>query len=77
MQFRQFLTLGQILITSYFCVDQQVIKQLMKKNVTLEFSRDRKSMSVYCTPAKGDGGAKMFVKASFPLSPGFHILSDH
>uniref|UniRef100_A0AAQ6A1B5 Calcium-transporting ATPase n=1 Tax=Amphiprion ocellaris TaxID=80972 RepID=A0AAQ6A1B5_AMPOC len=41
-----------------------VIKQLMKKNFTLEFSRDRKSMSVYCTPAKGDGGAKMFVKGA-------------
>merc|ERR1711970_1532351 len=41
-----------------------VIKQLMKKNFTLEFSRDRKSMSAYCTPAKGDGGAKMFVKGA-------------
>ncbi|XP_022076293.1 ATPase sarcoplasmic/endoplasmic reticulum Ca2+ transporting 1, like isoform X1 [Acanthochromis polyacanthus] len=41
-----------------------VIKQLMKKNFTLEFSRDRKSMSVYCTPGKGDGGAKMFVKGA-------------
>ncbi|MEQ2287033.1 Sarcoplasmic/endoplasmic reticulum calcium ATPase 1 [Ameca splendens] len=41
-----------------------VIKQLMKKNFTLEFSRDRKSMSVYCTAAKGDGGAKMFVKGA-------------
>ncbi|XP_043959184.1 ATPase sarcoplasmic/endoplasmic reticulum Ca2+ transporting 1, like isoform X2 [Gambusia affinis] len=41
-----------------------VIKQLMKKNFTLEFSRDRKSMSVYCTPAKGDGSAKMFVKGA-------------
>uniref|UniRef100_A0A667WYK0 Calcium-transporting ATPase n=1 Tax=Myripristis murdjan TaxID=586833 RepID=A0A667WYK0_9TELE len=41
-----------------------VVKQLMKKNFTLEFSRDRKSMSVYCTPAKGDGGAKMFVKGA-------------
>ncbi|TKS89849.1 Sarcoplasmic/endoplasmic reticulum calcium ATPase 1 [Collichthys lucidus] len=41
-----------------------VIKHLMKKNVTLEFSRDRKSMSVYCTPTKGDGGAKMFVKGA-------------
>uniref|UniRef100_A0A8C0ICE9 Sarcoplasmic/endoplasmic reticulum calcium ATPase 2 n=1 Tax=Bubo bubo TaxID=30461 RepID=A0A8C0ICE9_BUBBB len=29
-----------------------VIKQLMKKEFTLEFSRDRKSMSVYCTPNK-------------------------
>lgn len=45
-----------------------VIKQLMKKEFTLEFSRDRKSMSVYCTPAKGDGGAKMFVKVSSSLS---------
>ncbi|XP_077959696.1 ATPase sarcoplasmic/endoplasmic reticulum Ca2+ transporting 1, like isoform X2 [Gasterosteus aculeatus] len=41
-----------------------VVKQLMNKNVTLEFSRDRKSMSVYCTPTKGDGGAKMFVKGA-------------
>lgn len=40
----------------------------MKKNFTLEFSRDRKSMSVYCTPSKGDGGAKMFVKVSSWLS---------
>merc|ERR1712112_504959 len=41
-----------------------VIKQLMKKNFTLEFFRDRKSMSAYCTPSKGDGGAKMFVKGA-------------
>ncbi|XP_071395805.1 sarcoplasmic/endoplasmic reticulum calcium ATPase 1 [Centroberyx affinis] len=41
-----------------------VVKQLMKKNFTLEFSRDRKSMSVLCTPAKGDGGNKMFVKGA-------------
>lgn len=57
--------------TSLFFILQQVIKQLMKKNFTLEFSRDRKSMSVYCTPSKGDGGAKMFVKVSahFALHP--------
>jgi len=41
-----------------------VVKQLMNKKFTLEFSRDRKSMSTYCTPAKGDGGAKMFVKGA-------------
>ncbi|XDV44824.1 hypothetical protein PO909_013060 [Leuciscus waleckii] len=41
-----------------------IIKQLMKKNFTLEFSRDRKSMSVYCTPSKGDAGCKMFVKGA-------------
>ena len=41
-----------------------VIKQLMTKNFTLEFSRDRKSMSAYCTPSKNVGGAKMFVKGA-------------
>ncbi|XP_028680052.1 sarcoplasmic/endoplasmic reticulum calcium ATPase 2 [Erpetoichthys calabaricus] len=43
-----------------------VIKQLMKKEFTLEFSRDRKSMSVYCTPNKTRGGSagKMFVKGA-------------
>ncbi|KAJ8364384.1 hypothetical protein SKAU_G00132150 [Synaphobranchus kaupii] len=43
-----------------------VIKQLMKKEFTLEFSRDRKSMSVYCTPAKSRAavGSKMFVKGA-------------
>ncbi|KAM6228836.1 LOW QUALITY PROTEIN: sarcoplasmic/endoplasmic reticulum calcium ATPase 1-like, partial [Spheniscus humboldti] len=44
-----------------------VIKQLMKKEVTLEFSRDRKSMSVYCSPAKASRAAvgnKMFVKGA-------------
>ncbi|XP_061155919.1 sarcoplasmic/endoplasmic reticulum calcium ATPase 1 isoform X1 [Syngnathus typhle] len=40
-----------------------VIKQLMKKDFTLEFSRDRKSMSVYCTPVKPGSQSKMFVKA--------------
>lgn len=37
----------------------------MKKEFTLEFSRDRKSMSVYCSPAKSSRAAvgnKMFVK---------------
>ena len=33
------------------------------KDFTLEFSRDRKSMSCYVTP-KGQGGSKMFVKVS-------------
>ncbi|XP_062855175.1 sarcoplasmic/endoplasmic reticulum calcium ATPase 2 isoform X2 [Trichomycterus rosablanca] len=42
-----------------------VIKQLMKKEFTLEFSRDRKSMSVYCTPSKGKSTtSKMFVKGA-------------
>ncbi|XP_017339510.1 ATPase sarcoplasmic/endoplasmic reticulum Ca2+ transporting 1, like isoform X1 [Ictalurus punctatus] len=41
-----------------------VVKQLMKKNFTLEFSRDRKSMSVYCSPSRGDSGSKMFVKGA-------------
>uniref|UniRef100_A0A8B9JCQ5 P-type Ca(2+) transporter n=1 Tax=Astyanax mexicanus TaxID=7994 RepID=A0A8B9JCQ5_ASTMX len=44
-----------------------VIKQLMKKEFTLEFSRDRKSMSVYCSPgkpSKAPMGNKMFVKGA-------------
>ncbi|KAI5610375.1 sarcoplasmic/endoplasmic reticulum calcium ATPase 2 isoform X1 [Silurus asotus] len=42
-----------------------VIKQLMNKEFTLEFSRDRKSMSVYCTPSKGKSTtSKMFVKGA-------------
>ncbi|MED6267251.1 Sarcoplasmic/endoplasmic reticulum calcium ATPase 2, partial [Characodon lateralis] len=42
-----------------------VIKQLMKKECTLEFSRDRKSMSVYCTPNKSRSTmGKMFVKGA-------------
>ncbi|KAJ8373394.1 hypothetical protein AAFF_G00265210 [Aldrovandia affinis] len=44
-----------------------VIKQLMKKDLTLEFSRDRKSMSVFCSPNKlsrSSSGAKMFVKGA-------------
>ncbi|KAG1967698.1 sarcoplasmic/endoplasmic reticulum calcium ATPase 1 isoform X1 [Pimephales promelas] len=44
-----------------------VIKQLMKKDFTLEFSRDRKSMSAYCSPAKASKapvGNKMFVKGA-------------
>lgn len=46
----------------------QVIKQLMKKELTLEFSRDRKSMSVFCMFNKlspSSSGAKMFVKVCF------------
>ncbi|KAM9788307.1 sarcoplasmic/endoplasmic reticulum calcium ATPase 3 [Neosynchiropus ocellatus] len=45
-----------------------VIKQLMKKDFTLEFSRDRKSMSVYCTPVKPHSSSKMFVKARTTLA---------
>uniref|UniRef100_A0AAQ5XN23 Calcium-transporting ATPase n=1 Tax=Amphiprion ocellaris TaxID=80972 RepID=A0AAQ5XN23_AMPOC len=42
-----------------------VIKQLMKKEFTLEFSRDRKSMSVYCIPNKVRSSVgKMFVKGA-------------
>ncbi|KAJ7994082.1 hypothetical protein DPEC_G00262240 [Dallia pectoralis] len=42
-----------------------VIKQLMKKEFTLEFSRDRKSMSVYCTPNKARSSlGKMFLKGA-------------
>ncbi|XP_056288165.1 sarcoplasmic/endoplasmic reticulum calcium ATPase 2b [Pseudoliparis swirei] len=42
-----------------------VIKQLMKKEFTLEFTRDRKSMSVYCTANKARSSVgKMFVKGA-------------
>ncbi|KAG5284126.1 hypothetical protein AALO_G00023240 [Alosa alosa] len=41
-----------------------VIRQLMKKEFTLEFSRDRKSMSVYCNPTKAGSQSKMFVKGA-------------
>ncbi|MGH0161248.1 UNVERIFIED_CONTAM: hypothetical protein FKN15_060736 [Acipenser sinensis] len=41
-----------------------VIKQLMKKEFTLEFSRDRKSMSAYCSSTKPGSGNKMFVKGA-------------
>ncbi|KAG5263237.1 hypothetical protein AALO_G00284100 [Alosa alosa] len=44
-----------------------VVKQLMRKEFTLEFSRDRKSMSVYCAPAKASKapiGNKMFIKGA-------------
>ncbi|XP_051974113.1 sarcoplasmic/endoplasmic reticulum calcium ATPase 1-like [Xyrauchen texanus] len=41
-----------------------IIKQLMQKKFTLEFSRDRKSMSVYCTPNASKSQSKMFVKGA-------------
>ena len=46
-----------------------IIRQKYKKEFTLEFSRDRKSMSTYVTPVtQGAGGgqqkAKMFVKGA-------------
>uniref|UniRef100_H2ZLD3 Sarcoplasmic/endoplasmic reticulum calcium ATPase 2 n=1 Tax=Ciona savignyi TaxID=51511 RepID=H2ZLD3_CIOSA len=43
----------------------EVIKSMMKKEFTLEFSRDRKSMSAYCRPtAPSSIGPKMFVKGA-------------
>ena len=42
-----------------------VIRQKFKKEFTLEFSRDRKSMSTYVTPNQPTaGGARMFVKGA-------------
>jgi Ca2+ transporting ATPase len=38
------------------------IKSMWKKEATLEFSRDRKSMSVYCAPTQSGATPKMFVK---------------
>uniref|UniRef100_H2ZGA4 Calcium-transporting ATPase n=1 Tax=Ciona savignyi TaxID=51511 RepID=H2ZGA4_CIOSA len=47
------------------CEKMNVIKSMMKKEFTLEFSRDRKSMSAYCRPtAPSSIGPKMFVKGA-------------
>ncbi|KAK7088025.1 hypothetical protein V1264_022001 [Littorina saxatilis] len=48
-------------------VCNQVILDMWRKEFTLEFSRDRKSMSVYCAPNKPTrvpGGARMFAKGA-------------
>lgn len=45
----------------------QALQQRYKKECTLEFSRDRKSMSCYCIPSSMGmvtGGNKMFVKVT-------------
>jgi len=57
-------------VAGTFC--NQAIQRTWKKEFTLEFSRDRKSMSSYCTPIKlafpgaPSGGAKQFVKVHWP-----------
>ena len=51
----------------------------MQKEFTLEFSRDRKSMSVYCTPTRPGlvaQGSKMFVKVGLPDRPGASALLE-
>lgn len=48
---------------SAFCANK--IKSIIKKDFTLEFSRDRKSMSAYCTPLEGTPPQPcMFVKGA-------------
>uniref|UniRef100_A0A0N4Z1V1 Calcium-transporting ATPase n=1 Tax=Parastrongyloides trichosuri TaxID=131310 RepID=A0A0N4Z1V1_PARTI len=42
----------------------RVMQQKWDKKFTLEFSRDRKSMSSYCVPTSGSSGPKMFVKGA-------------
>jgi P-type Ca2+ transporter type 2A len=49
----------------------QALQKLWHKDFTLEFSRDRKSMSCYCTPAdtsKVGTTPKMFVKVSMSFN---------
>lgn len=51
----------------------------MRKEFTLEFSRDRKSMSVYCTPTSpglAAQGSKMFVKVGPGASARVESLGD-
>jgi P-type Ca2+ transporter type 2A len=45
-------------------VCNRVIQQKWQKEFTLEFSRDRKAMSVFCVPAVSNSGARMFVKVT-------------
>lgn len=48
----------------------QHIQTMWKKEFTLEFSRDRKSMSSYCVPLKATKlgpGSKQFVKVCQPI----------
>lgn len=50
-------------------VCNQALQSCWKKDFTLEFSRDRKSMSCFCQPLKVTKlgpGPKMFVKVSTP-----------
>ncbi|XP_062895806.1 sarcoplasmic/endoplasmic reticulum calcium ATPase 2-like [Mobula hypostoma] len=56
--------LGKVARANACC---SLFKQLMKKEVTLEFSRDRKSMSVICSPNKptrSAQGSRMFIKGA-------------
>lgn len=65
----------------------QVVLNMWRKEFTLEFSRDRKSMSVYCSPnkpTKTASGVKMFCKVRVPgehtihkCLPGIHFLDEH
>ena len=59
----------------------QNIQSMWKKEFTLEFSRDRKSMSSYCTPIKQTklaAGPKQFVKVRYLFTShqrlGFFII---
>lgn len=45
-------------------VANRAIQQMWRKEFTLEFSRDRKSMSAYCNPTQEGASAKMFVKGA-------------
>lgn len=45
-------------------VCNRVIQTMWKKECTLEFSRDRKSMSAYVSPTKAGASCKMFVKGA-------------
>ena len=46
------------------CAVFNAVQDEYEKEFTLEFSRDRKSMSVYCRPREGEAKPVMFVKVS-------------
>ena len=57
-------------------VVNQGISSMWKKEFTLEFSRDRKSMSTYCIPLKSNSlgvGPKMFIKVGIHDSHYFEV----
>ncbi len=58
-----------------FCLFPLDYQKADAEKFTLEFSRDRKSMSVYCTPNGLNSQSKMFVKVLIQTHIWKHLLS--